>query len=62
MTIRTAAVGANPEAAEASANQTAANIGFGSFYNHFDSKDELFATASTEVIKRWARVRVTGGW
>ena len=24
----------------------AADIGFGSFYNHFDSKDELFATAS----------------
>jgi AcrR family transcriptional regulator len=31
----------------------AADIGFGSFYNHFDSKDELFRTASEEVLERW---------
>ncbi len=30
----------------------AADIGFGSFYNHFDSKDQLFATASGEVMER----------
>ena len=32
-----------------------ADIGFGSFYNHFDSKERLFATASEEV-------RGAGGW
>jgi len=30
----------------------AADIGFGSFYNHFDSKDQLFSTASGEVMER----------
>jgi AcrR family transcriptional regulator len=30
-----------------------ADIGFGSFYNHFDSKEELFQTASQEVLERW---------
>jgi AcrR family transcriptional regulator len=34
----------------------AADIGFGSFYNHFDSKDQLFATASGEVMERWAQI------
>jgi AcrR family transcriptional regulator len=33
-----------------------ADIGFGSFYNHFDSKDELFATASAEVLERWGQM------
>lgn len=31
----------------------AADIGFGSFYNHFDSKEELFETAANEVLDRW---------
>src|SRR5512135_420576 len=30
-----------------------ADIGFGSFYNHFESKDQLFQTASHEVLDRW---------
>jgi AcrR family transcriptional regulator len=30
-----------------------ADIGFGSFYNHFESKDQLFQTASREVLERW---------
>jgi AcrR family transcriptional regulator len=34
----------------------AADIGFGSFYNHFDGKDELFATASAEVLERWGQM------
>ena len=34
----------------------AADIGFGSFYNHFGSKDELFATASAEVLERWGQM------
>jgi AcrR family transcriptional regulator len=34
----------------------AADIGFGSFYNHFDSKDQLFATASAEVMERWGQM------
>jgi len=34
----------------------AADIGFGSFYNHFDSKDELFRTASEEVLERWGQM------
>ena len=34
----------------------AADIGFGSFYNHFASKEDLFATASEEVLERWAEM------
>ncbi len=34
----------------------AADIGFGSFYNHFGSKDQLFATASGEVMERWGQM------
>jgi AcrR family transcriptional regulator len=33
-----------------------ADIGFGSFYNHFDSKEQLFETASTEVLERWGQM------
>jgi AcrR family transcriptional regulator len=31
----------------------AADIGFGSFYNHFESKEQLFSIASQEVLERW---------
>ena len=34
----------------------AADIGFGSFYNHFESKEELFRTASEEVLERWGQM------
>ena len=34
----------------------AADIGFGSFYNHFESKEELFQTASEEVLERWGQM------
>jgi AcrR family transcriptional regulator len=34
----------------------AADIGFGSFYNHFVSKEELFQTAFEEVLERWAQM------
>ena len=33
-----------------------ADIGFGSFYNHFDSKEQLFQTASEEVMERWGQM------
>ena len=33
-----------------------ANIGFGSFYNHFDGKEQLFRTASEEVLERWGQM------
>jgi AcrR family transcriptional regulator len=33
-----------------------ADIGFGSFYNHFDSKDQLFQTAAEEVLERWGQM------
>jgi AcrR family transcriptional regulator len=33
-----------------------ADIGFGSFYNHFESKEQLFQTASEEVLERWGRM------
>jgi AcrR family transcriptional regulator len=33
-----------------------ADIGFGSFYNHFDSKEQLFQTASGEVLERWGQM------
>src|SRR5246127_2379815 len=34
----------------------AADIGFGSFYNHFDSKEQLFQTASEQVLERWGQM------
>ena len=34
-----------------------ADVGFGSFYNHFASKDELFAAAVAATLDAWARVR-----
>ena len=34
----------------------AADIGFGSFYNHFDSKEQRFQTASEEVLERWGQM------
>ena len=33
-----------------------ADIGFGSFYNHFDSKEQLFQTTSEEVLERWGQM------
>jgi AcrR family transcriptional regulator len=33
-----------------------ADIGCGSFYNHFDSKEQLFRTASEEVLERWGQM------
>jgi AcrR family transcriptional regulator len=33
-----------------------ADIGFGSFYNHFDGKEQLFQTASEEVLERWGQM------
>ena len=33
-----------------------ADIGFGSFYNHFDSKEQLFQTASEEALERWGKM------
>jgi AcrR family transcriptional regulator len=40
-----------------------ADVGFGSFYNHFDSKEQLFQTASEKVLERWGQLidRATGG-
>jgi AcrR family transcriptional regulator len=32
-----------------------ADIGFGSFYNHFDSKEQLFRTASGELLEQWGQ-------
>src|SRR6201996_2867355 len=33
-----------------------ADIGFGSFYNHFDSKEQLFQTAAENVLERWGQM------
>lgn len=33
-----------------------ADIGFGSFYNHFDSKEELFQAATAAVLEEWGRL------
>jgi AcrR family transcriptional regulator len=33
-----------------------ADIGFGSFYNHFDGKEQLFATAAEEVLEWWGQL------
>lgn len=32
-----------------------ADLGFGTFYNHFTSKEELFSLASDEVQEQWGR-------
>ena len=34
----------------------AADVGFGSFYNHFEGKEQLFRTASEEVLERWGQM------
>ena len=34
----------------------AADVGFGSFYNHFASKEELFDAAAAEVLERWGQM------
>jgi len=34
----------------------AADIGFGSFYNHFAGKEDLFEAASEETLERWAQL------
>jgi AcrR family transcriptional regulator len=34
----------------------AADVGFGSFYNHFDGKEQLFQAASEEVLERWGQM------
>jgi len=34
----------------------AADVGFGSFYNHFVSKEQLFQVASGEVLERWGQM------
>ncbi len=34
----------------------AADVGFGSFYNHFASKEQLFDTASADVLERWGQM------
>ena len=41
----------------------AADVGFGSFYNHFDSKEQLFQAAAKEVLERWGQLidRVSSG-
>ena len=33
-----------------------ADIGFGSFYNHFESKTQLFQDASEQVLERWGQL------
>jgi AcrR family transcriptional regulator len=37
----------------------AADVGFGTFYNHFASKAELFRAATEEVLERWGRTSDT---
>ncbi|GAB06830.1 TetR family transcriptional regulator [Gordonia amarae] len=41
----------------------AADVGFGTFYNHFDTKEDLFAAAVTATLDGWAalRARATAG-
>lgn len=40
-----------------------ADIGFGSFYNHFESKEQLFATAAGQMLEQWGQLmdRATAG-
>ena len=32
-----------------------ADVGFGSFYNHFESKEQLFRTASQRLLEQWGQ-------
>jgi AcrR family transcriptional regulator len=34
----------------------AADVGFGSFYNHFPSKEELSEAAASDVLERWGQM------
>lgn len=34
-----------------------AGVGFGSFYNHFDTKEELFGEAVASVLDEWGELR-----
>ena len=34
----------------------AADVGFGSFYNHFEGKEQLFQVASEQVLERWGQM------
>lgn len=34
-----------------------AGVGFGSFYNHFDSKEELFAESVADALDEWGALR-----
>ena len=34
----------------------AADVGFGSFYNHFEGKEQLFQAAAEEVLERWGQM------
>ena len=34
----------------------AADVGFGTFYNHFDDKPSLFRAAATDVLEEWGQV------
>lgn len=42
------------EAASVQEITDVADVGLGSFYNHFESKEQLFHVASAEVLERWA--------
>jgi AcrR family transcriptional regulator len=53
--VRLIAEGRGDRASIAEITETA-DIGFGSFYNHFDSKEQLFRTAAEEVLERWGQM------
>jgi AcrR family transcriptional regulator len=53
--LRSLAQGADQEPSILSLTE-AADVGFGTFYNHFRSKTELFDTAVADVVERYGRL------
>src|SRR5689334_24205499 len=50
---------ASRDAAEVSIQEItdAADVGFGSFYNHFETKEDLFRAAVASTVEEWALFR-----
>lgn len=53
--VRLIAAGRGERASIQEITETA-DVGFGSFYNHFASKEELFEAASSEVLEHWGQM------
>ncbi|GGG23885.1 TetR family transcriptional regulator [Rhodococcoides trifolii] len=58
---RTLLADGNASTASIAEITSAADVGFGSFYNHFDDKPALFAAAVEQVLEQWGDLMDTFG-